>query len=176
MGLEALARRLGSPQRHPAGSFFPAHPDSAYVHVVESRTDGSARPDSWLWHTDQSHRPDPARYTVLQAHLLPRHGGDTLFADTTAAHDQLPREWKALLDTAVGTHAHPLGSATAHHPVVTLVPETGRPSLYLNHHWAPHDILVWDNQRVMHRATPLAPGTRRVMHRVTSTRPTSSSA
>lgn len=46
LGLEALARRLGSPQCHPAGSFFPAHPDSAYVHVVGSRTDGSAHPDS----------------------------------------------------------------------------------------------------------------------------------
>lgn len=127
----------------------------------------------------------------------------------TAAHDQLPPPWKTLLDTAVGTHVHPLDGATTYHPVIAQIPE-GRPALYLNqlsmtairsaagetlpltvddlvthatrgplvhrHHWAHHDILIWDDQRVMHRATPLAPGTRRVMHRITLTRPTASPA
>lgn len=64
IGLEALARHLGSPQPHPAGSFFPAHPDSAYVHVVESRTDGSARPRA----TPAIPAPVSRRWTPAPSH------------------------------------------------------------------------------------------------------------
>lgn len=36
-----------------------------------------------------------------------------------------------------------------------------------SHQWRPGDIVVWDNTKVMHRATPLEPGMHRVMHRIT---------
>jgi taurine dioxygenase len=35
------------------------------------------------------------------------------------------------------------------------------------HHWAPHDIVMWDNRCTLHRVTPHDPTVRRVMHRTT---------
>ncbi len=43
-----------------------------------------------LWHTDSSFNPRRASYSLLLAHEVPPSGGDTQFADTRAAYDELP--------------------------------------------------------------------------------------
>ncbi|MBH1937254.1 TauD/TfdA family dioxygenase [Streptomyces sp. AV19] len=194
--LEEFARALGAPQPVPQLRYYPPCQGSAYVHVIDSAAEKG--PDVARWHTDQSFLPDPARYTVLQAQLLPARGGDTLFADMVRACEELPPGWREALDGATGTHVHPLRGETARHPVVITVPGSGLRALYVNdwcqtdlrgvgqpaptladliahaareefvhrHRWSPGDIVVWDNRRVLHRATPIGPGTRRIMHRV----------
>lgn len=194
--LEDMARKIGEPVPRTGQKSFPTHPGCVYVHVMDSDTDASPSPDTSLWHTDHSFRPDPARYTMLQSRVMPDCGGDTLFADMAGAYARLPSGWKAALDGAVGTHTHPLRAESARHPVVRRVPESGQPVLYLNqlcltgitgisapsvddlvahatgeefvhrHRWCVDDVVVWDNARVMHRAESPRPGGRRVMHRV----------
>lgn len=204
--LEGLGRAMGRPRPVPVPGAFPPHPESAYVQILSTEEAGARpAPDTARWHTDQSFRPEPTRYTALQARTVPDRGGDTLFADMVGAYAQLPPRWRALLDGAVGTHVYPLGGHTARHPAVVTVPESGQRALYINpmcrteirtregndvpipfdalvahatrdalvhrHRWRPGDLVVWDNRRVLHRATPLGPGARRVMHRITVAAP-----
>jgi taurine dioxygenase len=42
-----------------------------------------------------------------------------------------------------------------------------RPELIYTHRWRPHDLLCWDNRRVMHHATLYDPAHTRHMHRTT---------
>jgi len=99
-----------------------------------------------VWHTDQSFRPRPPRYTVLFAKELPPVGGDTLFASMAAAYDALSEQCKASLSTLQALHVDcgpygnaihkddPLTPQTRHavHPVVITLPGSERRSLYLS--------------------------------------------
>ena len=49
-----------------------------------------------------------------------------------------------------------------------MVEHITQPAYVYSHRWAIHDLVIWDNRRVLHRATPYAVDTdRRVMHRAT---------
>ncbi|MEU7133254.1 TauD/TfdA family dioxygenase [Streptomyces sp. NPDC046261] len=102
------------------------------MQVITTDIHPSAHPDIAQWHTDRSFRPRPDRYTLLQGHVLPTRGGDTLFADMVGAHKTLPPRWKDALEGAVGTHTHALRGDTARHPVVSRVPGPTRTALYLS--------------------------------------------
>ncbi|WP_407284946.1 TauD/TfdA dioxygenase family protein [Streptomyces sp. BP-8] len=52
-------------------------------------------------------------------------------------------------------------------PVDDLIAHATRDELVYRHHWLPGDIVIWDNRRVMHRATPFSAMAPRVMHRIT---------
>jgi len=41
------------------------------------------------------------------------------------------------------------------------------PRFMYRHQWRSNDLVFWDNRALIHRATPLPPGTRRTMHRTT---------
>jgi alpha-ketoglutarate-dependent 2,4-dichlorophenoxyacetate dioxygenase len=47
----------------------------------------------------------PARYSLLNAHVLPPEGGDTQFADMRAAYDMLDSRTKAMIDDLVCEHS-----------------------------------------------------------------------
>jgi taurine dioxygenase len=100
------------------------------------------------WHTDDSYLAVPAKATMLYAHVIPPSGGDTLFADTTAAYEALDAPCHAELEGMRVVHTYqsrrninavPTRSAAeeaqtppVEHPLVRTHPETGRRSLYLN--------------------------------------------
>lgn len=108
------------------------------------------------WHSDTTYLPQPPRATLLYALETPTHGGDTLFANTTAAYDALSEAMRALVDKLVGVNSASLkvtggrrkmhstigGMKTqdmekadeyeAEHPVVRTHPDTGRKALYLS--------------------------------------------
>ncbi len=48
-----------------------------------------------LWHTDSSFMPMRSAYSLLLAHEVPKAGGETWFADTRTAYDDLPDAMKA---------------------------------------------------------------------------------
>jgi alpha-ketoglutarate-dependent 2,4-dichlorophenoxyacetate dioxygenase len=58
-----------------------------------------------LWHSDSSYKVVPARYSLLNAHVLPPEGGDTQFADMRAAYDMLDARTKALIEDLVCEHS-----------------------------------------------------------------------
>lgn len=100
------------------------------------------------WHTDDSYLQEPASVTLLQALAVPSGGGETRFADTRSAFDDLSEEDRRTLDGIAAVHrydsrrafvrptalsrseADALGEAI--HPIVRRHEETGRRALYVN--------------------------------------------
>ncbi|MEK9673065.1 MAG: TauD/TfdA family dioxygenase [Rhodospirillaceae bacterium] len=59
-----------------------------------------------LWHSDSSFKRVPARYSILVAHVLPKHGGgQTEFADMRAAYDDLDDATKQRIDGWICMHS-----------------------------------------------------------------------
>lgn len=107
-----------------------------------------------FWHTDVTFVDRPPAITTLRAVTLPPYGGDTTWANTVAAYETLPPEFRAFADTlwalhstAFGTGRRPVGQPTpdpappamtsrfplyeTEHPVVRVHPETGERALLL---------------------------------------------
>jgi taurine dioxygenase len=108
------------------------------------------------WHSDTTYLAQPPLATLLYALETPTHGGDTLFANTSAAYEALSEGMRALVDKLVGVNSaslkvtggrrklhSPLGGMKVHdtekaeeyeaeHPVARTHPETGRKALYLS--------------------------------------------
>lgn len=57
------------------------------------------------WHSDSSHREYPSMATILFAVKNPVSGGDTEFADMTAAYEALPEAIKVRIAQLNGVHA-----------------------------------------------------------------------
>ncbi len=102
--------------------------------------------ETFLWHTDMSHKETPVSYTLLYALELPPVGGQTQFSDMVAAYDELPAGEQRRLASLRVVHdrrrnylmsaeqqAAQSASAfpTVVHPLVRVHPESGRKSLYL---------------------------------------------
>ncbi|HTO56972.1 MAG TPA: TauD/TfdA family dioxygenase [Pseudomonadales bacterium] len=104
------------------------------------------------WHTDSSYMRISALASVLSAHVVPTHGGETEWADSRAAYDALDvatRERLANLSAyhslyysqAKIGHVGAVGSSYGFHrdatplrPLVKIHPVTGRPALYIGRH------------------------------------------
>ncbi len=102
-----------------------------------------------LWHSDSSYKAIPARYSLLNAHVLPPDGGDTQFADMRAAYDALDAKMKARIEDLVCEHSRIFSKGTLGIPfteselrafapvrqrLVRTHPKTGRKSLFLSSH------------------------------------------
>jgi alpha-ketoglutarate-dependent taurine dioxygenase len=103
------------------------------------------------WHTDSSYMPVSAKASMLSAHVLPSHGGETEWADTRDAYDTLDDETKDRIAGLAAYHSIHVsqakvgqtegyagyGSDVAEPPLRPLVkvhPVTGRPALYIGRH------------------------------------------
>jgi alpha-ketoglutarate-dependent taurine dioxygenase len=122
------------------------------VHVVSNLGQDekpSGKVKSTGWHTDKSFRPEPSLATILHAVTMPPEGGDTVFADMSAAYDALPEFEKRALDGVRVIHswelsrehdrvkpsAEEIAEAPPHsHPMVRVHPDTGRKSLFMGQH------------------------------------------
>lgn len=102
-----------------------------------------------LWHTDASFQDPPGRYSMLSTRVLPPVSADTEFADTRAAYDALADSVKAELEGLQVHHSIAYSRQTlgfefsreeedklkgAVHPLVRVIPRSGRKSLYLASH------------------------------------------
>jgi alpha-ketoglutarate-dependent taurine dioxygenase len=156
-----FANRFGDLEIHPSL----AHRSSTYPQVYRvSNVDEAGRimpPKSaewqyleltWLWHTDSSFRPIPSMGSILHGIEIPSEGGDTLFADMTAAYEALPNEERerARALRVVHDHDHIISLSQGlsarrdkgryedlppvSHPLVRRHPITGRRSLMLSPH------------------------------------------
>jgi alpha-ketoglutarate-dependent 2,4-dichlorophenoxyacetate dioxygenase len=103
-----------------------------------------------LWHSDASFRATGAGYSLLSARVVPGYGGNTEFADMSAAYDALDDETKTEIEDLITEHSiafsrgvlgfddYGEGNADKVRPVrhrlVRIHPVTGRKSLYLSAH------------------------------------------
>lgn len=105
-----------------------------------------------VWHSDTAYLERPPMATMLIAREVPDSGGDTIFADTRAAHDALSPGLREMLATLRAVNSSKKADASktredrqkergavtnaevleAVHPVVRTHPETGRRALYVN--------------------------------------------
>ena len=140
------------------GEVFPQHntrfalPECPEIHFISNQDkfpDGRRYIPGEGWHTDHSNDVRPPKATVLHAVNLPSTGGDTQFANMSAAYDALPAALSRRLAGLNAIHVYQsshsarqlmaLPSAAKErvpnavlHPIVRTHPETGRRSIYIN--------------------------------------------
>jgi taurine dioxygenase len=140
----AIGKRFGELHLHPAAPQMAGHPEIFEIHVHRD----SKIANGEFWHSDVSCDEMPPLGTILQLHVLPDLGGDTLFANMYAAYDALSEPVKKMLEGLTALHASEhvyrgryadrgvddRGKAypEAVHPAVRTHPETGRKALYVN--------------------------------------------
>jgi len=145
-----FARRFGDlTLGHPTLASPPDQP-----HLEEIDSDAGVRTN--FWHTDVTFVDRPPAFTMLRAVIIPELGGDTLWANTVSAYEDLSPELRELADKLRIVHTNAQGyvtvaegtddkgeNVTAHrrqfvstvyqteHPAVRVHPETGERSLVL---------------------------------------------
>ena len=102
----AFARRFGPPEPHVIDQFH--HPECADILILsnvvrDGQPTGLADAGTYF-HTDYSYLDIPARCTMVYSIVVPKVGGDTLFANQYAAYDDLPAAMKARVENLIGLH------------------------------------------------------------------------
>ena len=144
MGMRGLKRRV-SPELYDVsnldenGDFLPAES----LRLASNRANEE-------FHTDSSFNALPTKWSLLSARILPPFGADTEFVDTRLVYDALPADLKDRAQDAVAEHYFWKTRARAgyaviteemrramppaRHPVVRVIPESGRRALYIGNH------------------------------------------
>ena len=101
-----FARRFGPPQPHVIDQFHhPAIPDILILsNVKEDGRPTGLRDAGSYFHTDYSYLAVPARATTLYSRVVPKAGGDTLFANQLAAYDDLSEAMKQRIEPLLAIH------------------------------------------------------------------------
>jgi taurine dioxygenase len=145
----AFARRFGTlTLGHP---LLPSPPGQQHMEEMDSAK--GARAD--FWHTDVTFLERPVAFTFLHGIVMPKVGGDTLWANTAVAYERLSPQLRALADSlrVIHTNVHDVAGAPSReatdsvkaehdrlfrtklfrteHPAVRVHPETGERSLLL---------------------------------------------
>jgi len=104
------------------------------------------------WHTDMTFKSTPPLGSILLGKVIPKTGGDTLFASLSAAYNDLPNKLKNKLDKLTATHSFVHGfkesleeghgvkklqkavkdNPPVIHPVIRTHPETGKKLIFIN--------------------------------------------
>jgi len=149
----AFGNRFGPVEPHTLSAYH--HPDEPGITILSNRVHKGKpkgiRDAGSHWHSDYSYKKVTANATLLHALEIPAEGGDTIFADMTAAYEALPAEMRARIDGLKARHQyrwhrdrrHPESrwtmisaderrrTPTVVHPVVRTHPETGRRSIFV---------------------------------------------
>jgi taurine dioxygenase len=146
-----FSRLFGELIERPRPKEFRKEKDDAYngyTMLVSNIRDEKGEPIGSLpdgemhFHSDMSYIPTPSRATILYSIEVPKEGGDTVIASTTAAYDALDEDTKKLLAGRNALQGFMHGTTlrernsldkSASHPAVRVIPETGRKSLFISH-------------------------------------------
>jgi taurine dioxygenase len=120
------------------------HPEIFEIHATKD----SKIANGEFWHSDVSCDDTPPLGTMLQIHIAPSCGGDTMFSDMNAAYDDLSDPMKDMLGGLLALHSSEhiykgrysdrgkkdadIDCPEAVHPIVRTHPDTGRKSLFVN--------------------------------------------
>ena len=143
----AIGRLFGDLEVHP----FSAQGEFPEVVVLDNHKDNPVLSTD-VWHSDTTFRECPTKYSILRALIMPKVGGDTLWADMCAAYEGLSDRMRQQLDGLQAIHdfqnfrrlftksdedqqrlrrmeeLYPNPT----HPVVRTHPATGKKALYVN--------------------------------------------
>ena len=139
-----FGKRFGPLHAHPAAPTMDGHPEIFEIHATKD----SKIANGEFWHSDVSCDDEPPLGTMLQIHIAPPCGGDTMFSDMYGAYDALSEPVKRLLYGLTATHESEhiyrgryadrgrndvdIDCPSAVHPVVRTHPDTGRKALFVN--------------------------------------------
>ena len=139
-----FGKRFGPLHAHPAAPTMDGHPEIFEIHATKD----SKIANGEFWHSDVSCDDEPPLGTMLQIHIAPPCGGDTMFSDMYGAYDALSEPVKRMLDGLTATHESEhiyrgryadrgrkdvdIDCPSAVHPVVRSHPDTGRKALFVN--------------------------------------------
>lgn len=102
----AFARHFGPPEPHVIDQFH--HPECADIlilsNVVRNGQPTGLADAGTYFHTDYSYLEIPARCTMVYSIVVPKVGGDTLFANQYAAYDDLSAAMKTRIENLIGLH------------------------------------------------------------------------
>ncbi len=146
-GQVAFARRFGEvTTAHPTIPSLPDHPQ--VLDLDYGRTVNRAN----TWHTDVTFVDRPPLGSILRALVIPPEGGDTIWANTVTAYQDLPAHLRNLAEQLWAVHSNAFDYVTpidlpeevkayrdvftstlyeTLHPVVRVHPESGERSLLL---------------------------------------------
>jgi alpha-ketoglutarate-dependent taurine dioxygenase len=139
----------GAPVAHPT---VPVIAGSRYILELDSKYGGRAN----SWHTDVTFVDAYPRASILRALVVPASGGDTVWANTAAAYQDLDPTLRELADKLWALHSNEYDYAArrpevspeseqryrevftstvyeTEHPLVRVHPETGERTLVLGH-------------------------------------------
>ncbi|MGE8394446.1 TauD/TfdA family dioxygenase [Pseudomonas sp. BIGb0427] len=148
-GQEAFAHLLGEPIAHPT---VPVREGTRYLLEL----DGGEGRRANSWHTDVTFVDAYPKASILRSVVAPESGGDTVWANTATAYQDLSAELQALTDQLWAVHSNEYDYAAAkpnvsleqlenyrkvftstvyetEHPVVRVHPVSGEKNLLLGH-------------------------------------------
>jgi len=103
--LERVPTREGFKMRLPFRELFDASNLNPEGEITTDEAAISYRKGDRLWHTDSAFMEKRTSYSLLLAHEVPSEGGETWFADTRSAYEDLPEEMKLFLEDKVGINS-----------------------------------------------------------------------
>lgn len=129
----AFGRLFGPLESHPNLALDAERPE-----FFELRATNGAGGIADEWHSDLTCEARPSQFAILQMKTCPAFGGDTMWANMYKAFEALSPPLQAFCEGLsalhdASSHGHPERKAI--HPVVRVHPETGRKSLFVNHHF-----------------------------------------
>ena len=142
-----FGRHFGTLESHPNLDFESERPE-----FFELRAEDGTGAVADEWHSDISFEAHPSRFAILQMKECPDVGGDTLWANTAKAYDELTPPLRDLCDGLTALHdagPHLKPEQTFIHPVVRVHPETGRRSLFVNEHFTRRIVELSDAESAM---------------------------
>ncbi|MFC4257091.1 TauD/TfdA family dioxygenase [Altererythrobacter xixiisoli] len=147
--LERVPQREGQRMRLPHRELFDASNLTVDGDITQDVAAIQYRKGDRLWHTDSAFMEKRTSYSLLLAHAVPGEGGETWFADTRSAYEDLPQEKKDLIDDKIGinslwwsrkkagadiTDEEVEARMQARHPIVHTHKGSGRKSLFIAAH------------------------------------------
>jgi taurine dioxygenase len=149
----AISRLFGELEVHPM------RPQGEYpeILVLDNHKDNPVLSTD-VWHSDTTFRRNPTKYTILRCQIMPKAGGDTLWADMEAAYDALSDAFRKMIGGLRAVHDFKNFRVlftnseedqaklrrmeelfpNPSHPVVRTHPVTGRKSIYVNPQFTLH--------------------------------------
>ncbi len=140
-----LGKCFGDLHIHPAAPKMKSFPEIFEIHThKDSKISNGAEE----FHSDVSCDTEPPLGTMLQLHILPQYGGDTMFSNMYMAYDSLSKPMQNFLNGLRASHEsehfyrnryekqdqlEPKKKyPSAIHPIVRTHPETKKKALYIN--------------------------------------------
>ena len=146
------------------GKIEPPHPVyphvDQYPEIVLLENDEKSPPDTDVWHTDVTFKPNPPFASILHSKIIPPYGGDTLWSCQSSIYEALPSEIKKYLKNLKAVHDmgdfrntytnnEPIGAAhklneghkkfgSSIHPIVKTHPITNNNYIYINPGFTTH--------------------------------------